>query len=73
MFISSCKVGRAIVHHVDATMRCHNVLIGKDNISVIIVEVEEEHETDFLPFPHTGADTLEDTIGVPCKWAKIDV
>src|SRR5450759_4947504 len=73
LFIDGCKVGRAIVHHVDATMKCHNVLIGKDNISVMIVEVEEEHETDSLPFPHADADTLEDTIGVPCKWAKLGI
>ena len=50
LFISSCKVAQAIVHHVDASMTCHNVLIGEENISVRIIEVEEEHETDSLPF-----------------------
>ena len=58
LFVSSVKVGRAIVHHVDATKRCHNVLIGEENISVMILEVGEEHEIDPLPFPHAGVDTL---------------
>src|SRR5450759_1066583 len=73
LFISGCKVARGIVHHVDASMTCHNILIGEENISVRIIEVEEEHEIDSLPFFHAGAHTLEETIGVPCRWAKLDI
>ena len=73
LFIAGCKVGRGIVHHVDARMKCHSVPIGEDNISVRILEVEDDHMIDTLPFPHGGADNLHETIGIPCKWPKSDV
>src|SRR5450759_4473895 len=73
LFISGCKVARGIVHHVDASMTCHNILIGEENISVRIIEVDEEHETDSLPFFHARAHTLEVTIGVPCRCAKLNI
>ena len=73
LFISGCKVGRAIVHRVGAAMTCHSVLIGDGNISVRILEVEEAYKAKALPFPHAGAESLGDSIGIPCKWAVSDV
>ena len=73
LFISGFKVGRAIVHHVDSNLTCHDVLIGEGNVSVRMLEVEEDHDTDSLPFPHAGADNLGETVGGLVRWAKSNI
>ena len=67
LFLHGCVVGRGIVHHVNPTQCCHNVLIGIENVSVRILVVNEGHEEDLLPFPHIGAKTLKEAIGTQVK------
>ena len=50
-----------------------NVLIGEGNVSVRMLEVEEDHDTDTLPFPHAGADNLGETVGGLVRWAKSNI
>ena len=66
-------VAKGIVFKVDPMESCHNVDIGKGNISVRVVEVIEGFENEQLKYPHDGADTIGESVNSIIKWSLIDV
>lgn len=61
-------VGEALVFNMSTDDKCHNVLIGLNNILVHVIKCYPNMVDLCLPFPHLGADTFGESVNSFIVW-----